>query len=93
MASRVSHNPLPVPFPIRVLPDCSNSHFSIVTIRLSRAVLYCGAFHRMHCLLRYGSGATQTGVLQARGGGKEVLTGKRGGRDGCLEPVTNMPKK
>lgn len=45
----------------------------------------------MHCLLRHGSGAP--GALRARGGGKEVLTGKRGGRDGGLEPVAIMLKK
>jgi len=31
--------------------------------------------------------------LQARGGGKEVLSGKRGGRDGSLESLTIMLKK
>jgi hypothetical protein len=60
---------------------------SIVTIRSSRAVLYFGAFHRMHFLFQHGSGAS--GALRARSGGKEVSTGKRYGRDGTwsLEPL------
>ncbi|KAH9963757.1 hypothetical protein BC827DRAFT_1154258 [Russula dissimulans] len=47
------------------------------------AVLYCGAFHRIHCLLS-GSGALWGG------GGREVLPGSlaSGKRDGTLEPVS-----
>jgi hypothetical protein len=59
-----------------------------------RALLYFGAFHRMHSLLRHGGSET----LRARGSGgeKEVLSrgivGKRGG-DGALKPLYILTKK
>ena len=52
----------------------------------SRAVLYFGAFHRIHCIL-CGCGSA-SGALQ--GDGKEVLqAGSLGKRDGSLELVSS----
>lgn len=77
MASGVSGNHLAFLFFFdRVWPICCIRHSY-------RAVLYCGAFHRIHRLLR-GSGALRRGE-------KEVLTGslvEKHDREGTMEPAS-----
>ena len=86
MVSGVSRNP-PSYFPVvffsdRVWPDCR------CFLHSYRAILYCGAFHRMHRLLR-GSGALRRGEM-------DVLTGSLDGkhdREGTLEAASVGLKK
>ena len=91
MASGVSDKPSSLSFLIFFFPLLSIVSLAykccIRHLHSYRAVLYCGAFHRIHGLVR-GSGALRRGE-------NDVLTGSLVGnhdREGTLEP-TSMIKK